>query len=89
MKKKDSVIIADYMVPEKDIEIKKWFRMIILKSNPISIVQDKIYRDLSGFKYKTSIGFIKKIIFKMMELVEERIIAELKTTTRGAIMHDG
>ena len=77
------------MVSEKDIEIKKWFRMIILKNNPISIVQDKIYRDLSGFKYKTSIGFIRKIIFKMMELVEERIIAELKTTTRGAIMHDG
>ena len=76
------------MVPEKDIEIKKGLRMI-LKCNPISIVQDTIYRNFTGFKYKTRIGVLNNIIFKMTELVEKIIIVELKTTTCGAIMHDG
>ena len=62
MKKEDSVIITEFMVPEKDIEIKKWLHMINLKNNPISIVQDPIYR---------SIEVMRKIIFKMMELVEK------------------
>ena len=39
--------------------------------------------------YSHSIGVEKNIIFKMTELVEEKIIAELKTTTCGAKMHDG
>ena len=89
MKKEDSVIITEYMLPEKDIEIKKWLRIIILKNNPISIIQDTIYSDFAGFKYNTSIGVVRNIIFKMTELVEERIMAELKNTTYGAIMHDG
>ena len=28
MKKEDIVIITEFMVPEKDIEIKKWLRMV-------------------------------------------------------------
>ena len=60
MKREDNVIITDYLVPEKDIELRKWFRMIILKNNLISIVQDKIYRDFAGFKHHTSIGARKK-----------------------------
>ena len=63
--------------------------MTILKNNPNSIVQDPIYRDFAGFKYKTSIRFVRNIIFKMAGFVEEKIIAELKTTTCGTIMHDG
>ena len=63
--------------------------MIILKNNPISILQDPIYRKFAGFKYKTSIGVVRNIIFKMMELIEEKNIAELKPTTCGTIMHDG
>ena len=61
MTKDSSLIIADFMVPEKDMEIKKWLRMIILKNNPISIVQDKIYREFAGFNHKISIyGFSLK-----------------------------
>ena len=87
-KKEDSVILTEFMVPEKDMEIKMWLRMIISKNNPISIVQDPIYREFAGFKHKISIGVVRTIIFKMTELVEEKIVAELKTTTCGAIMHD-
>ena len=53
MKKEDSVMSTEYMVPEKDIEIKKWLRMIILKNNPISLVQHTIYKDFAGFKYRS------------------------------------
>ena len=59
------------------------------KNNPISIVQENIYREFAGFNHKISIGVVSNIIFKMTELVEEKIIAELKTTKCGAIMHDG
>ena len=52
MEKEDRVTTTDYMVPEKDIEIGKRLRMIILKNNSILIVQDKFYRDFTGFKYK-------------------------------------
>ena len=89
MKKEDSVIIIDLMVSEQGIEMKKWLRMIILKNNPISIVQNPTYREFAGFKYKTSIRVVRNMIFKMTELVEEQIIAELKTTTCGVIMHNG
>ena len=40
------------MVPEKDLELINWLCMIILKINPISIVQDIIYRSFTGFKHK-------------------------------------
>ena len=63
--------------------------MIILKNNPISIVQDPIYREFAGFKFKTSIKVARTTIFKMTEFVEEKIIAELKTTACGSIIHDG
>ena len=72
MKKEDSAIITDFMVSEKNIKIKKLLRMIILKNNPISIVQDPIYREFAEFKYKTSIGVLKGFILKMTELVEEK-----------------
>ena len=55
MKKEDSVIIIDLMVSEQGIEMKKWLRMIILKNNPISIVQNPTYREFAGFKYKTTL----------------------------------
>ena len=88
MNKEDSVIITEYMLPEKDIEIKKWLRIIILKNNPISIIQDTIYSDFAGFKYNTSIGVVRNFIFKMTKCVEEHNIVELKTTKYGAIIHD-
>ena len=46
--------------------------MIILKNNPISIVQDPIYKEFAEFKYKTSIGVVRGFILKMTELVEEK-----------------
>ena len=63
--------------------------MITLKNNPISIVQDPICKEFAEFKYKTSIGVVRKIIFKMMQLAKETIIAQLKSTTCGEITHDG
>ena len=61
------------MVPERDFELRKWLRMLILKNNPISIAHDKICRDFAGFKYNKSIGIVKNIIFKMTELVENKL----------------
>ena len=52
--------------------------MIILKNNSISIVQNKIYRDFTGFNHNTSIRVIRNIIFKMTEFVEKNIITDLK-----------
>ena len=73
MKKRNNVIITDYMVLERNFELRKWLRMLVLKNNPISIAHDKIYRDFAGFKYNKSIGIVKNIIFKMMELVENKL----------------
>ena len=70
--KKDNAIITEFMVSEKNIEIKKLLRMIILKNNPITIVQDPIYREVAEFKYKISFGVVRGFILKMTELVEEK-----------------
>ena len=47
--------------------------MIILKNNSILLVQDKIYRDFSGFKHNTSSRVVRNIIFKMTKVVVETL----------------
>ena len=88
MERDNTVLITEYMVPQKDFELRKRLHMIILKHNPISTVQDKTYRNFTGFKHKRSITHIRNVIFKMTELIEDMIITELKTTTYRAITHD-
>ena len=63
--------------------------MIILINNPISIVKDEVYRCFTEFKHDTCIKYVKNIILRMMELVDDKILAELKVTTCGVIIHDG
>ena len=66
----NSEIVIDYIVLENYPEIRKWIRMIILKNNSISIVKDRVYGDFLIFKY------LENIIFEMVELVENKAIAE-------------
>eukprot|EP00171_Calliarthron_tuberculosum_P002931 IDg2931t1 len=63
-------------------------RFIVLKSMPISYVEDPIVRSFSKLEQNFSIKFTKSVIFKLTELVEQRI-ARILASTMGAIVHDG
>eukprot|EP00171_Calliarthron_tuberculosum_P003890 IDg3890t1 len=65
-----------------------YIRIIVLKSLPISYVEDAQVRSFSRFDFKFSMKLTKSVMFKLTELVEKRI-AILMAGTKGAIIHDG
>ena len=52
-----SELIIEYVVLEKDLKLRKWLRIIIVKNNPISIVQDEVNRDFTRFKHNIGIKY--------------------------------
>lgn len=73
---------------QRDTAIHAWLVMIIMKSLPVSIVEDPTFRGFCNCSEKITIKTIVKIIHQVVELVEKKIAAELKETNCGAIMHD-
>ena len=65
-----------------------YIRLIVLKSLPLSFVEDDLVSSFSKSEYTFSQKLIKSVIFHLTEHVEKRISALMQETT-GAIVHDG
>jgi hypothetical protein len=49
-----------------------------MKNLPLTMVEDENFRDFSKFDVQVSITAVREVIFQMVELAEESVIAELK-----------
>ena len=65
-----------------------WIKLIVNKCLPLSIVEDETFRAFSKHEVPISRKQMKKVIFKLVELVEKQIGAEMKDAGIGALMHD-
>ena len=64
-----------------------YLRMVVLKSLPLSIIEDKEFRTFSKYDISFSRKAVKSVIFKLYEIVEHKIKKEI-ASTKGAIMYD-
>ena len=64
-----------------------YLKLIVLKL-PLSIIEDSTLRDFSKYSERFSVKTLKETIFKLVQLVEETITNEMKTT-KGSLMLDG
>ena len=65
-----------------------YLNLIISQSLPFSIVQEPEFRSLSKFDVAFCRQTLKKTILKLVEVVEQKIIHDLKGT-QGYILYDG
>jgi len=73
---------------EREKAMYAYIRLIVLQSLPISIVEQKEFRELGRFNIVFSRKTITTVILALVQIVEKRIAAELNGT-KGAIMYDG
>lgn len=73
----------------KEKELYKWIKMIVFKNWPLASVEDSDYRSFGETENSFSKKTVKDVIIVMARLVVEKISVEMKTATRGAIIHDG
>jgi hypothetical protein len=71
-----------------DHAVYNWIKLIVMKSLPLGIVEDPLYRQFSSSSVHVSTNTIKETIFALVELVEQKIALELHQARCGAIMHD-
>ena len=72
-----------------DEELYEWLVLIIVKNNPLSIVVDTQYRAILKHEKVFSCQLLRQIIFKVRNLVKEKLRKELKSSKVGSILHDG
>eukprot|EP00171_Calliarthron_tuberculosum_P002904 IDg2904t1 len=66
-----------------------YLQLVVLRNEPLSIVEDRIYRDFSMYEdQRISRKTPREVMFSLFEIVENRISAEMRVT-KGAILHDG
>lgn len=63
-------------------------RVIVMKSFPISLIEDKEFPQFSGSHVHIFESKFRNVIFKLVELVEQRIYEEL-ISTKGSVLYDG
>ena len=63
--------------------------MIVLKSLPLSTVEDSEFRKFHRFNEKISRKVLKDTIFKLVDVVDKKLGEELKLAGKGSILHDG
>ena len=74
----------------KEKSMVAWIKIIVKKSQPISIVADPLWRSFHHDTEAThiSVKSIKAVLFTLTEMVEASIAAELTNAKVGALMHD-
>lgn len=72
----------------RDKAIHDWIELMVMNSLPLSVVEDPLYRKFSKHDVEISSKTIKEVLFKLVELVEPKIAAELQAAGCGALMHD-
>lgn len=73
---------------ERERAMFAFMKLIVKRNTAISAVEDVFYRNLSGFEHDFARATFKELMFTLVELIEDRITAEMKST-KGAIMYDG
>ena len=73
---------------EYEKTVNSYIRLIVLKSLPISYVDDNEIRSFSKFNMVVISKTIIQVIFQLVKLVESRIKDEIHDT-KGAILYDG
>ena len=73
----------------KELAVNDFIRLVVLKSLPITIVEDKEFRSFHRFNESISRKLLKEVIFKLVEIVDEKLRVELKLCGKGSILHDG
>ena len=64
-----------------------WIRLIVLKSLPLSTIEDEEYRSALGKEYNFAIKTLKRVLFHLVVIVEENISKVLPE--KGALLSDG
>lgn len=73
---------------EMDKAVFGYLRLIVMRSLPVTIVEDEEYRRFTKHGQKISYRMIVSVILRLVELVEKRVSIELQGT-QGAVMFDG
>ena len=71
-----------------DTAMHDYIELIVLKNQPLNIVEDKIFRNFSKHDVAISRTKLFELILKLVECVEDQIAEEIKKT-KGAIIYDG
>ena len=79
---------ASTSATESEKAMYAYIQLIVMRNQPISIVEDKMFRDFSKFNERFSRKTLKEVIFCLVELVEGIISSEMRST-RGSIAYDG
>ena len=62
--------------------------LVVLKSLPITIVEDKEFRSFHRFNKSILRKLLKEVIFKLVEIIDEKLRVELKLCGKGSILQD-
>ena len=73
----------------KELAVNDFIRLVVLKSLPVSIVEDQEFRSFHRYNENISRKLLKEVIFKLVELVDDNLRKELKLCGKGSILHDG
>lgn len=76
-------------VSPKSVAIHAYITLIVMESLPLAIVENTNVRNFSKHKDVFARATIRKVLFKLTELVEKRIAKEMQASRVGAILHDG
>lgn len=72
---------------QRQLSMYAWIRLIVMKSLPFSTIEDEEYRSALGKEYNFAIKTLKRVMFHLVEIVEERIKEVLPDV--GALLSDG
>lgn len=73
---------------EYEKAIHAYLDLIVGKSLPLSLVESAQFRAVSRYEHNVGVPKMTEVIFKLVELVEKEVGAEMRKT-KGAILYDG
>ena len=65
-----------------------YLRLVVMKSLPLSIIEDAEFRSFAKYNSKISYRTLSNVLLRLVSLVKKKISYEMKST-RGAIIFDG
>lgn len=72
----------------KENAMHAYITLIVMKYLPLSIVEDKSFRDFAKYDIHFNRSTVRKVLLALVKIVEERISEDLRCS-KGAIMYDG
>lgn len=86
--------LADYFrtaagLTQENEAMHDYIRLIVMKNLPITTVEDEFYRSFSKWPFEFGVKRVRRVMFALTEIVENKIGDEMVKARFGAIMHDG